>query len=112
MGAIPSDGYHIVELFRASGQLANCGRAAQVKVYIKRPYGCLMVTITDEGNIILDSQDGDGETLETSYIDPDEFVSDGEADPDDDEDEELEANAAEQFCKLTPPTLKEDEDDE
>jgi hypothetical protein len=41
-----------------------------------------MITVTAEGNIVLDSCDGDGKVLETACLNPDDYVCDGEADSD------------------------------
>lgn len=72
--------HHLVDVFKG-GNVVHASEADQVKVEVKRPYGSLVITVTDEGNVVFDSLDGDGEVLETACLNPDEYVCDGEADP-------------------------------
>jgi hypothetical protein len=45
-----------------------------VKVHLWKGYGSLVITVTDEGNIVLDACDGEGNVLATACVDPEELV--------------------------------------
>jgi hypothetical protein len=73
--------FHLVDVFKG-GAAMSAGEADTVKVHVKKPYGSLIITVTDEGNIVLDAVDGDGSPLNTACIDPsdhcevDDFAAD------------------------------------
>src|SRR5262249_34355545 len=65
---------HIVTCYRA-GQAKFIGEASQTKVELWKPYGSLVVTITEEGRFVLDVRDGAGTKLVTRRVDPDKLVA-------------------------------------
>jgi hypothetical protein len=64
---------HLVTIHKA-GQATFVGEADGVKVEIWKPYGSLVITITDMGKIVLDACDGEGAIKVTHGIDPDGFA--------------------------------------
>ena len=71
---MPDAKFHVCDVFKADRLVAS-HEADQVKVHVWKGYGSLVVTVTEEGNVILDLCDGEGEVLDTGAIDPEEHLA-------------------------------------